>query len=77
MLPRTLPAVMNPTLQVDPKRGRTLAPLTQGPVLPLAATLDPIHQQRITVMKRHQTMSPASSLKAENLQPSEWIIVWD
>lgn len=66
---------MNLTHQVDPKGKEIQAPLNLDLVLDLRVVLDQTHQQRTTVMKRHQTMSPVTKSKAENLQPSKWTAV--
>lgn len=69
---RTLQVVMNLKRQVDLKREETLTPLTLDQALALGVILDQIHQQKITVMKPHRTMSLVPNSKAENLQPSKW-----
>lgn len=65
---------MNPTHQVDPKGEEIQAPPTLDLVLDLGVVLDQTHQQRTTVMKQRQTMSPVTKSKAESLQPSKWIV---
>lgn len=65
---------MNPTHRVDQKGEEIQAPLTRDQVLDQGADLDQTHQQRTTVMKRHQTMSLVTKSKAESLQPSKWIV---
>lgn len=63
---------MNLTHQVDPKGEEIQAPLTLDQVLDLEVVLDQTHQQqRRTVTKQHQTMSPVTKSKAESLQPSK------
>lgn len=69
---RTLQVVMNRKHQVDLKREETQTPLTLDQALALGVILDQIHQQRITVMKPHRTMSLVPNSKAESLQPSKW-----
>ena len=62
---------MNPTHQVDPKGEEIQAPLSLDQVLDLGVVPDQTHQRKTTVMKLHQTTSPVTKLKAENLQLSK------
>lgn len=63
---RTHRVVMNQTHRVDPKGGEIQAPLDLDQVLDLVVGLDQTHQQRRTVMKQHQTMSPVTQSKAKS-----------
>lgn len=71
---RTRLVAMNPTHQADPKGEKNQAPLTLDQVLDRGVVLDQTHQQRTTVTRQHQTMSPVTKSKAENLQPSKWTV---
>ena len=67
---------MNQIHQVDPKGKEIQVPLTLDQVLDLGVVLDQTPQQRTRVMKPHQTMSPVTKRKAENLQTSKWTAAW-
>lgn len=64
---------MNPILLVDPKGGGIRARLTRGRALALGAVLDLTRQQRTTVMRQRQTMSPVTKSKAKSLQTSKLV----
>ncbi len=71
---RTLQVVKILIHQVGLKGEEIQTPLTQDLVLYLGVVLDQTHQQRTTVRKQHQTMSPVTKSKVESLQPSEWTV---
>lgn len=67
---------MNQIRPVGLKQEEIPAPLALDQALVPGVGLDQTHQQRTTVKKRHQTMSPVIKQKAENLQLSKFVFLF-